>query len=727
MTINALQALVLNGEISANGLEGTGGRSGSGSGGSIWIDAVNFSGNGSITAHGGDGERGGGGGRIALRYEDFTAWGSSIDAFGGSGSEGNGGAGSVYLLNELIDQDYLVFSNGGLDSEPDSTPFAPQNGTSFDVIEIFDANVVALVEVNVNDNLSIGNNGVLSHSVLSPQGIRINTLNLNVDEGGRIDVTGRGYWGGRSGAQGGVSQGQTITGLNGSVSRVGGTHGGSGHSSFGAPNSWYGNVLSPADFGSGGGAGASNESGGNGGGKIFIDASFVSIDGDILANGAPGGGGNAGSGSGGSIHIISSSEITGNGTIQARGGDGEVPGGGGRIALSYTIDAELELPFSVERISAASGDSSPAFRPAGAGTIVLHNQNLSRPSLRISNDNLSAQGDSTLYPSTPSDFDMVLLTDYARVMSTTPIAAQSLEMRNSASLTHPPSYEAGLTIEVGSLLVDGSSAIDLVGRGYWGGRSGTQFATATGQTFPGLDGSPNRVGGSHGGLGDTTFGTPNEVYGSDVAPVTLGSGGGSGSSNEPGGSGGGILRINAFAMTIDGFISADGHPGIGGQAGGGAGGSIWMSVFGTIDGVGTISASGGGGDIPGGGGRIAIYYNDLVISQESILVDSGGASAGIGTLVIEENPPMFRPPADRESVAAPTVLRITSMVVHEDGTVTFTCEGDNGVPVTIEASPLPDGGYQPLPTERDPTLRARPPFIPNVQFFRLNVEPSDAP
>ena len=46
----------------------------------------------------------------------------------------------------------------------------------------------------------------------------------------------------------------------------------------------YGNALLPTDFGSGGGG----ENGGNGGGFVFINATVLSIMGNILANGGQG-------------------------------------------------------------------------------------------------------------------------------------------------------------------------------------------------------------------------------------------------------------------------------------------------------------------------------------------------------------------------------------------------------------------------------------------------------
>src|ERR1019366_10614414 len=123
------------------------------------------------------------------------------------------------------------------------------------------------------------------------------------------------------------------------------------------------------------------------------------------------------------------------------------------------------------------------------------------------------------------------------------------------------------------------------------------------------------------------------------------------------------------ALTLNGQIVANGSgdstvPDGGGDAevGGGAGGSIWLTV-GTLAGTGTLSASGGNGDTDsdsggGGGGRIAVYYGTSTFrgaiaaqtspyssfpggagtiymkatsqSDGSVLVDNGGLS-GAGT------------------------------------------------------------------------------------------------
>jgi hypothetical protein len=72
-------------------------RSGSGSGGSIYIVTSTLSGEGIFQANGGAGEVGGGGGRIAIYYDTFTFDLDNIKALGGQGSYAVGQDGTVYI------------------------------------------------------------------------------------------------------------------------------------------------------------------------------------------------------------------------------------------------------------------------------------------------------------------------------------------------------------------------------------------------------------------------------------------------------------------------------------------------------------------------------------------------------------------------------------------------------------------------------------------------------
>src|SRR5262249_3939556 len=108
---------------------------------------------------------------------------------------------------------------------------------------------------------------------------------------------------------------------------------------------------------------------------------------------------------------------------------------------------------------------------------------------------------------------------------------------------------------------------------------------------------------------------PSQVYGDFRNPNEPGSGGaGAPSAGRIGGNGGGLVRIVAETMNLNGQVLANG----GGFStscceGGGSGGGIRIDV-GTLSGAGLISAKGGNGSNSGGGGgggRIAFYYRNL--------------------------------------------------------------------------------------------------------------------
>ena len=108
--ITATDAVVVDGSILANGGQGDGFQSGSGSGGSIKIETSLLAGTGTIAANGGVREVGGGGGRVAITYDYVGDPGDDLDglrnvtAFGGHGNYRWGSAGTVLVRRS--DQPY---------------------------------------------------------------------------------------------------------------------------------------------------------------------------------------------------------------------------------------------------------------------------------------------------------------------------------------------------------------------------------------------------------------------------------------------------------------------------------------------------------------------------------------------------------------------------------------------------------------------------------------------
>jgi hypothetical protein len=211
---------------------------------------------------------------------------------------------------------------------------------------------------------------------------------------------------------------------------------------------------------------------------------------------------------------------------------------------------------------------------------------------------------------------------------TTALNSDRLILRSGGLLSQwrtTTSREYTLDLSVDAMSIDATSRIDVTGRGYLGAYQGgngnagrTNGNTATG-------GSTSYSGGSYGGYGGYYSGTVSTVYGDPLNPNESGSGGG-GDSGSPGGTGGGLVRITAGAITLDGSIVADGQTAPSGYyGGGGSGGGIRIDA-GALSGAGFIQARGGGSPNNrgrGGGGRIAIYSGMLTLPAANVAATGG--------------------------------------------------------------------------------------------------------
>ncbi len=210
-------------------------------------------------------------------------------------------------------------------------------------------------------------------------------------------------------------------------------------------------------------------------------------------------------------------------------------------------------------------------------------------------------------------------------VETNTVTARSLALQNSAFLAHPVTtmsevYRLTLNVQQ-AVTVDATSTIDVSSRGYTGSTNG--YGTTWPNTTTG--GSYNGAGGSHGGRGGQhdTLGDSGPTYGSLFDPALPGAAGGhySVATCNPCNPGGGVVRINAGSVAVDGRILANGAGG--NVHGGGAGGSIRIDT-GTLSGAGEIRAEGGApGYVSGGGGRIAVYYDNLTFNAAKILAPGG--------------------------------------------------------------------------------------------------------
>ncbi|ETR66410.1 MAG: hypothetical protein OMM_12831, partial [Candidatus Magnetoglobus multicellularis str. Araruama] len=205
--------------------------------------------------------------------------------------------------------------------------------------------------LNTLDSMTLLSGSYLSHLQGNLSGLSFEIKNLlDVQSGGQINVTGRGYKGGHYNSEIGTSSmyGQTrgIDGIatteGGATGRSGGSYGGTGASYSGGTNTIYGSMFYPTDLGSGGAVSTQSTGyyGGYGGGKVDIIAKDMNIDGGIYSYGSNGDSNYGGGGSGGSILLrLNGGKFSGTGRIQASGGGGYRSGGGGRIAvIGYTQD-----------------------------------------------------------------------------------------------------------------------------------------------------------------------------------------------------------------------------------------------------------------------------------------------------------------------------------------------------------------------------------------------------
>ncbi len=221
------------------------------------------------------------------------------------------------------------------------------------------------------------------------------------------------------------------------------------------------------------------------------------------------------------------------------------------------------------------------------------------------------------------------LTDLERTTNSSIASGESVLVDYDSLLEF---YVEGLFLTVtNNVQVDAGGAINANGIGYGGG-----LGTGAGHTSP--SSFPDGSGGGYGGNGGTS--SSNAVggvtYGTFYTPTNLGSGGGS-SYAGTGGPGGGIIEITAGgAVTVNGSVSANGATATNSRAGGGAGGSIFISGQ-TLSGTGSVTANGGAGEGThgggGGGGRISLQYGASgFVGAISAYGGAGATVGGAGTI-----------------------------------------------------------------------------------------------
>jgi len=239
---------------------------------------------------------------------------------------------------------------------------------------------VSLLGITTPGSVTVRNGAILTHPASGGTATSLTVSAggpMTVENGGAIDVSGRGYPGN-----------VTYPGASQPGFASGGSHLGYGGLYNSPLASTYGSVYQPLEAGGGG-----NRSG-TGGGIISISAPSFTNDGAIRANGVNANGCCDGS-AGGSIWIRTTT-LAGSGSVEAQGSNWDRTGGGGAIAIEYSNAGGTILNNLSAWAGGGAGGSGAQY--GGAGTIYLKGSNATYGSLTI-NNNGHGSSQSTELPS----------------------------------------------------------------------------------------------------------------------------------------------------------------------------------------------------------------------------------------------------------------------------------------------------------------------------------------
>lgn len=612
-----------------------------GSGGGIRLDTDVLAGGGSVSVNGGRGKTtwvpgaGGGGGRIAIYYGQLDPSNPfnlevNLTAHGGTGLA-VGAPGTIYIKRQGEEGQLRIDTHGT--TAGSWTPLGRVSDDKFEVERLWISGPGVVVAPNNEFAIRASEVSVLGGAILTHQAasstqtfsLRLAVSgDLAVDATSRIDVTGKGYLAGRTLGNTTVGAAQTAS----SRDLPGGSYGGLGGVPSGSAGQVYGDYRDPNELGSGGARY------GAGGGLVRISARTLIIDGRISANGEAGNRafdepGSAGSGGG---IWLKAGNLKGSGFVAADGGAGKTTsiagagGGGGRVAIYYeNLDADRPLNL-LSNVSAHGGTGQSH---GAVGTVYLK-QSAQPARLHLSSHGTPTGSWTPLGLPREGEFlaeDLIISGNgvVAAPEHELPIQVRSLALLNGAVLTHRATTESqvySLRLNVTrAMFVDEASRIEVGAKGLLPGRSDGNVTDGGASTTS----FANTPGGSYGGLGGAPTGTSGRTYGDPRNPNEPGGGGANW------GSGGGLVRVNAQELVLDGTISANGQsrggyeePGCGG-----AGGGVFLNV-GNLLGRGRISANGGQGKttwVPGaggGGGRVAVYSStESGLPRTNITVNGG--------------------------------------------------------------------------------------------------------
>ena len=658
--LTASGAIAIAGNIFADGADGTGNGSigtGGGAGGSIYLESATLTGAGNVYARGGDGGdeaagteagAGGGGGRIAfINPSGSMVSGAKLVSGGSEGASvaswvTGGNLGTIFQKNTPGLCDSGTLASG--DTCVISSAVAISNTYFFGG----DGNITFTTGASVTGSayqyggFYSGGNIVFENNVGATANVFLQAAgDISICAGCTLDARDKGFQGPATDGNGLGSvygYGNSPSNHDGGGGGAHGGKGGAGKNGSGTGGNAYGNGAFPMSLGSSGAGAGTDGDGGNGGGFIgLIAGGNLTLDGTLNVDGGDAGIPSAdnqggGGGAGGSVYLSITGTISGGGTITAKGGkgggnsgdNGGGAGGGGRIAIYGGT------PFlgTIDLSGGALADNFNSLTTDGLeGSFYTNYTNpcdsgsLSGTCTITTSLNL---GDGGVGSSLSGSGSLVI--DGATLSNVVDEHAIAIDMDGDITLINSAVIAANLgEVEATNFNLSSNSSINAKGKGFRGGgalRDGS--GDGSGERAAGNDGGG---GGAHGGDGGNgrsfggTTGHGGSSYGSATAPATFGSGGGAGNEiGDEGGHGGGRVLINITGTaTIDGTIDVSGNDAPSAAvnnegAGGGAGGSIYISAATGFAGMGNIYANGGkgGGDSSdaagggGGGGRIAL-------------------------------------------------------------------------------------------------------------------------
>ncbi|MBI5036176.1 hypothetical protein HZC09_02425 [Candidatus Micrarchaeota archaeon] len=647
--LNVSGTFTLNGVVTADGAA-SGSNSGGGSGGSIYVVTSTLAGSGNFTANGG-GTGGwggsGGGGRIAVYFASaggFSGFEESSATGGVAGGNGGGAGvnGTVGFFdtsvagNGLFVYQRFTFGSGVVSRSlgsvvvNNSGNFTMEGNTTLSVSG--SVRVTGLSTLFFAGYYSSNSDGV---------GANLSAVNVTVDAGSFISANSLGYAGGAASSNGSGSGRGLLGDCRGGGGAYGGQGGNGGGDAGAVGGSAYGSSTAPLDLGSGGAGSLSSCNtgvGGAGGGSIFLNVSGTfTLNGQVVANGGAGsGGGSSGGGSGGSIYVVAN-VLSGSGNFTVNGGNGGDgfggAGGGGRIAVYFASAGGFS---GFEESSATGGVAGGNGGGAGVnGTIGFFDTSVAGNGLFVYQrftfgSGVVSRSLGSVVVNNSGNFTME--------GNTTLSVSGSVRVTGLSTLFFSGYYSSnsdgvGANLSAVNVTVDAGSFISANSLGYAGGPLGSNGSGSG----AGLLGDCRGGGGGYGGAGGAGAGSGasgGSTYGSNAAPLDLGSGGAgakSGCATGSGGAGGGAIFLNVSnTLTLNGVVTADGASATN-AAGGGSGGSIYV-VTNVLSGSGNFSADAGdastnwGGG--GGGGRAAVYYRTN--SSTGTTTVAGGAGGGGG-------------------------------------------------------------------------------------------------